>query len=105
MELIDFFLIGDLVDSHGNVSYENIKGLPRYHECSEQIKWERDVAIQQIEEMGGQFGAKNTGITRVTWCENCLNFQPIRTFYGICRDTKKMCFRHDYCSYAKEKRV
>ena len=104
MELIDFFMLGDLVDSHGNIHYEDIKGLTRYHECSEQIKWERDVAIRQLQEMGGEFLAKNTGLTKVIWCEDCLNFQPIRHSYGMCRDTKRICFRHDYCSFSKEKK-
>ena len=30
---VDFYLIGELVDSHGNVHYEDLKNLPTVNEC------------------------------------------------------------------------
>ena len=44
-------------------------------EVLEQVKWERDVAMQQLEEHGIPFGGK-ADVVAVVRCKDCVYFQP-----------------------------
>lgn len=91
-DLIDRYILADLVDANGNVHWEDIANVPSavdlfpllteeekqqnrwYAEgygdairelsvqpdrgCVEQIKWERDLAIQQLKDLGYGLGEK-----------------------------------------------
>lgn len=39
----------------------------------DQIRWERDVAIAQLESIGASLGEKMDGFHRVVTCKNCAN--------------------------------
>lgn len=40
----------------------------------EQYKWERDVAISQLEELGIGFGQKKPDMVEVVRCKNCIHW-------------------------------
>lgn len=62
MEYIDRFIIGGLVDSHNNVHYEDIKGIPTA-DVVERSKI--DKAIEEIEKQTPElYGYKNQKATQ-----------------------------------------
>ena len=42
----------------------------------EQVKWERDMAMQQLEEHGIPFGGEADDVVNVVRCKDCVYFQP-----------------------------
>ena len=50
----------------------------------EQLKWERDTAIQQLEEHGIPFCGKAEDVVRVVRCKDCK-------FYSRCTDHQGIC--------------
>lgn len=82
------------------VLVEDIKNIPAADVVSkglyEQIKWERDVAIEQLKEYGVSLCEK-ADVVKVVRCKDCINWD--------CGD----CYRQelarpdDYCSYGVRK--
>ena len=73
----------------------------------EQIKWERDVAMEQLEEHGIAFGAKKQGdAVEVVRCKDCKHKHAV-SCEGIvlCSHRGKMIQMHssDFCSYGERK--
>ena len=71
----------------------------------EQVRWERDVAIAQLEELGIGFGQKKPDMVEVVHCKNCEHWG---TGYVAETDHVKECeFAHymvgenGYCVYGE----
>ena len=72
---VDFYLIGELVDSHGNVHYEDLKNLP------------------------------TANVVEVIRCKDCKHFKQIEFMHKpVCLMPTALRFReNDYCSYGKRR--
>lgn len=99
-DLIDSNLIGDLI-ANGVVHHEDIKELPSEPYVSfgvyQQVAWERDVATEQLRELGYSLGEK------IITCKNCEHWgkkQGRRYCFEMYFDQDDPNF---YCGYAKEK--
>ena len=97
-DIIERNLIGDLI-ANGVVHYEDIKELPSGPYVSfgvhQQVAWERDVAIEQLRELGYSLGEK------IITCKDCDNWGK--------KQGRWHCFEmhfdqndpNFYCGYAK----
>ena len=77
----------------------------------EQFKWERDVALKQLEEIGKGLGSKMDDVVTIVRCEDCRHYK-----HSAVAD-RKMCFRkdvdgvqvcydfqpNDFCKYGKRR--
>ena len=64
----------------------------------EQIQWERDVAIQQLEEHGIPFGGVAPDVVKVVRCQDCDficegNVFPVCTCWGRNTDSNGWCYK------------
>lgn len=73
----------------------------------EQIKWERDVALAQLEEYGVSLGEK-ADVAEVVRCKDCRYYRaknfPLFSgdcFYGV--SGERTVFEDHYCSYGEWK--
>ena len=67
----------------------------------EQVHWERDVAVSQLEDIGASFGMNMDNFKKVVFCKECENFEIKEDwcrYYGMERTW------HDYCSEGKLKK-
>ena len=67
-----------------------------------QIRWERDMAINQLESYGVQFG-ENADVVRVIRCKDCKFYN---NFIEGESSPNIICFQmhpNDYCNYALPK--
>lgn len=95
--------------------YDTIKNLPPAdvvpRKAFEQVKWERDTAIEQLKSYGVGF-CENANVIKVVRCKDCVHFGKNKKY----RDTKfpfSFCdkFHHnitrddDFCSYGERKEV
>lgn len=91
-----------------------VEAVPK--ELYDQIKWERDIAISQLESYGVQFG-EQADCVRVVYCKNCVFYDKDEDrdcgFYnkdgdrdcGLCtliNDGDKW-FGNDFCSYGRRR--
>ena len=70
-------------------------------ELLKQIRWERDVAIQQLEELNIGFGQVKPDMVEVVRCKSCKYCR-----FGYCAHDKmehSLCREDDYCSYGVPK--
>ena len=109
---------GDILDKSINVglfsnfvSNADIVDMPPAKVISmgvlEQIRWERDVAIDQLAEYGIGFGEKKRDLVKVIRCKDCKWFAPNDNGFATNSPTG-YCFHHDidrlkvdYCSDAE----
>ena len=73
----------------------------------EQVKWERDMAMQQLEEHGIPFGGEADDVVNVVRCKDCKHWGG-ETFGYICKEWSGMTFRNytkpdHYCSRGERK--
>lgn len=75
----------------------------------DQVRWERDVAMQQLEEHGIPFGGIAPDVVKVVRCKDCKHYD--KTTLGNNRD-RRMCTKFlgltipnpdDFCSYGERK--
>ncbi len=75
----------------------------------EQVKWERDVAMQQLEEHGIPFGGEADDVVNVVRCKDCKYTEMIVDIIG---NPQLYCRHHryypnvdfdDFCSWGKRK--
>lgn len=52
-------------DIYDNLTKEQLIGLQK------QIRWERDVAIEQLHQIGKEFGEKMDDVHKVVFCKDC----------------------------------
>lgn len=89
-QLYDFLLVMNYRD-----------GAP--HDC-EQIRWERDIAMQQLKDHGIPFGSKADNVVKVIRCKNCENFDLLDDgLSGFCTDCNRCRELGDFCSYGESK--
>ena len=88
-DLIDRHLIAELVDAHGNVHWADIAELPSEQPDSgyiAQIKWERDLAIQQLKDLGYGLGEKprtnGDTVSRQLAIDACHNWDEGKDAYA-----------------------
>lgn len=79
-------------------------------ELFEQIKWERDIAMSQLEEHGIAFGMKKeyTDVVKVVRCKDCVYYSPdnksgllhspCSRIFGV-----SVCHEDSFCSYGERK--
>ena len=76
-------------------------------EVYDQMRWERDIAISQLEELGVGFGEEMPDMARVVRCKNCKHWG---TGYGgetehikVCEYANYMVGKNGYCVYGERK--
>lgn len=70
----------------------------------EWIKWERDMAVSQLNDYGVQLGEK-ADCVRVVRCKDCYHFEPFDCpdGWGICKlHNDSEWHGNDHCSYGYE---
>lgn len=76
-----------------------------YHGDYEQVKWERDCAIQQLQEdYGVGLGKmKPENLVEVVFCKDCKYafFYPRTLMYECGRMEDTLMFPEDFCSYGE----
>ena len=71
----------------------------------EQFKWERDTAIQQLEEHGIPFCGK-ADVVAVVRCKDCVHCKPWYGDKGLCllwSETGASVFLDGFCSYGERR--
>lgn len=64
----------------------------------DQIRWERDIAIDQLDKIGKTLGEKMDNVTSVVRCKDC-KFLMFSDGYGECRRSHfGIVSPNDYCS-------
>ena len=63
----------------------------------EQVMWERDLAISQLNEIGKSWGEKMDNVATVVRCKDCISFDK----EGICQLHEINRSEDDYCSDGK----
>ncbi len=71
----------------------------------EQIKWERDLAIEQLQEYGVSLGEK-ADVVKVVRCKDCIHWGCYGGEYahkGECKmcESEGCWYEDDYCSYGE----
>lgn len=93
-------------------AFEAVKNAPAVDavplKVVEQFKWERDIAIGQLEELGIGFGQKKPDMVEVVRCRDCLNAmkmpEVVREHFGYREDALDcgmgygVVLPDDYCS-------
>lgn len=96
---VDFYLIGELVDSHGNVHYEDLKNLP----AADVVPMEFHERCMELEIK------KRANMVEVIRCRDCTWWKSIFSWNG---KEHKVCVREsseppresdDYCSYGERR--
>ena len=66
----------------------------------EQIRWERDIAIEQLKDYGVGFGEKKKDLVEVVRCKDCKYGKKIDDESVKCAliDGKDWCCNNDFCS-------
>lgn len=74
-------------------------------ELYEQIKWERDVALKQLERIGVSLGEKTDNIVSVVRCGECAYAKKLLVFENFysCLTNETFVSENDYCSYGEPK--
>ena len=66
----------------------------------DQVRWERDIAIEQLEEHGIPFGGKAPDVIKVVRCKDCKTYDKE---VGYCEAIGITCGANDFCSYGERK--
>ncbi|MBR5305954.1 MAG: hypothetical protein IKU47_03435 [Oscillospiraceae bacterium] len=79
----------------------------------QQVRWERDTAIGQLEEYGICFGEKKKDLVEVVRCKDCKLWQKSDAkmgnsfddmqYVGSCEWANYRRFENDFCSYGERK--
>lgn len=74
----------------------------------EQVKWERDMAMQQLEEHGIPFGGEADDVVNVVRCKDCKYFKHFKGCGNWCHrrirtDIEFHTKTNDFCSWGKRK--
>lgn len=70
---------------------------------TEQIRWERDIAIQQLKELGYEFGEDTSGDPKVIRCKDCKHFQNGHICQYFSRYGTIEMKPDDFCSRAERR--
>ena len=66
----------------------------------EQVQWERDMAMQQLEEHGIPFGGTADNVVEVVRCKDCEHYKGEQNNCWLMRAKMKP---NDFCSYGERK--
>lgn len=91
-------LIADFLIKNGVVIADEVVS----EELYKQVRWERDIAIKQLERIGVSLGEKTDNIVSVVRCGDC----KYNSDYGSCSFHSSPFFRvspNDYCNCGKIK--
>lgn len=68
-------------------------------------KWERDVALSQLEEYGIGFAEKKRDdLVEVVRCKNCIHYESDDSGeMMVCNVTGTVCDNDDFCSYGERR--
>lgn len=83
---------------------ERIKGVDAVSRgVHDQVRWERDIALEQLEEHGISFGCIAPDVVKVVRCKDCRYCQ--RDVHGLwCfNDYEHSLQPDDFCSYGERK--
>ena len=72
----------------------------------EQVRWERDVAMKQLEEHGIPFGGKAPDVVKVVRCKDCKYWEQCKDYEPYCNHWGNMMAdtKADYfCSYGERR--
>ena len=72
----------------------------------EQIKWERDIAMEQLKEYGISFGAKKSDdVVKVVRCKNCKHWRLDEDAFFYCakRRNNAHMYTTSFCSYGERR--
>lgn len=70
-----------------------------HNDVCDQIMWERDVAMSQLEEYGIPFGGIAPDVVKVVRCKNCTNWARN---VGVSDSPNGICFCHDICTNGED---
>lgn len=85
----------------GKMPKEKIDGYVS-QEAYDQVRWERDTAIEQLKSYGIEFG-ENADCARVVRCINCKHRSDIVNNSMTCLITGEFVRQDHYCSYGKRR--
>lgn len=78
--------------------------------CLEQYKWERDIAVEQLKEIGIDFGEKVNDVVKVVRCKDCKWWKGFKNGNGLCKNptftldddvVDPVTKSNDFCSYGE----
>lgn len=104
----DSVLAADYLIENGVVIADDVVSKELY----KQVRWERDVALKQLERIGVSLGEKTDNIVSVVRCGECKHYDA---YYETCEhhskivryDEEESFFvsmnKHDFCSYGEPK--
>ena len=72
----------------------------------DQVRWERDVAIKQLEEHGIPFGGIAPDVVKVVRCKDCEWYENGKSYDAYCNhptDGMNYTAEDDFCSYGERK--
>ena len=98
--LADFIIENGVVIPEEHSTKETVS-----KELYEQIKWERDVALKQLERIGVSLGEKTDNIVSVVRCSECAYAEKLLVFENSynCILHEAFVGKNDYCSYGEPK--
>ena len=73
--------------------------LPTIDSVIDQIRWERDTAIEQLAEIGKGLGERMDDVVKVVRCKDCKYYNYI----GICNETSWAVTEDSYCCWAERR--
>ena len=71
--------------------------------CHDQVRWERDLAIGQLEEHGISFGCVAQDVVKVVRCKDCKKWEYDENFSGWCTEWRRRTLGNHFCSYGERK--
>lgn len=105
------------IDIHGTNKFgmldedvrEFVKSIPAAYVVSkgvfEQVKWERDMAMKQLDEHGIPFGGKADDVVKVVRCKDCRFYgnEERHPYGGECEWFGALVERNNFCFYGERK--
>lgn len=87
--------IKELVDAQPTIDVVPVSVL-------EQVKWERDVAMKQLEEYGIPFGGIAPDVVKVVRCKDCKWSELLDPKLYKCTAFKRAQDENNFCSFGKK---
>lgn len=64
-----------------------------------QIRWERDTAIEQLSQIGKGLGERMDDVEKVVRCKDCKYYNPI----GVCIEMSSAVCEDSFCCWAERR--
>ena len=69
----------------------------------DQVRWERDIAIQQLEEHGIPFGGIAPDVVKVVRCKDCMHWLTGYCNHFAYYNYEPLTSEDDFCSYGERR--